>query len=85
VRAAAPKQASAGGAAKASAKSPPTSGGVPGKDRLALRVDGLRITDSEFGLEDRTKDPPYRVYIDQRNSGSTATAASTLPRPRTPS
>jgi hypothetical protein len=65
VRAAAPKQASAGGAAKARAKSPPTSGGVPGKDRLALRVDRLRITDSEFGLEDRTKDPPYRVYIDQ--------------------
>jgi hypothetical protein len=65
VRAAAPKTAGAGAPEAAREKAPPSSGGVPGRDRLALRVDRLRITDSELGLEDRTKDPPYRVYVDQ--------------------
>lgn len=51
----------------ARAEKRPAPASRPGKDHLAMRIDRLRILQSEFGFENRAKNPPYRVYLDQAN------------------
>ncbi|HEY7114406.1 MAG TPA: DUF748 domain-containing protein [Thermoanaerobaculia bacterium] len=44
---------------------PPAPPEQPGRDHLAMRIDRLRILRSEFGFQNRSKNPPYRVFVDQ--------------------